>query len=93
MNVISALLGERRYQTIVDIDALLDRGPFTPSATGVDVSPSTAMQSACVFACVNVLAQDIASLPLVTYRRLPNGGKERAYEHPLYDDFARPAQP
>ena len=24
-------------------------------------------------------------MPLVTYRRLPNGGKERAYEHPLYE--------
>lgn len=84
MNIVNALLGERRYQTIEDIDALFDRGPFARSATGVDVSPISAMQSAVVFACVNVIAQDIASLPLVTYRRLANGGKERAYEHPLY---------
>ena len=76
---------EQRFQTIADIDALLERGLTVSSATGMDVSPSTAMQSASVFACVQVLSQDIASLPLVTYRRLPNGGKERAYEHPLYE--------
>jgi HK97 family phage portal protein len=37
-----------------------------------------------VYACVNVLAQTIAALPLMVYRRLPDGGKERAPEHRLY---------
>jgi HK97 family phage portal protein len=74
-----------RSQTIADIDALFERGPFMPSGTGLEVSATSAMTSAAVYACVNVLAQDIASLPLITYRRLPNGGKERAFEHPLYD--------
>ena len=32
----------------------------------------------------NVLAEAIAALPLLVYRRLPNGGKERAPEHRLY---------
>ena len=37
-----------------------------------------------MFACVRILAETIASLPLITYRRLPNGGKERATDHPLF---------
>jgi HK97 family phage portal protein len=88
MNVISALLGnrvEKRYQTIADLDALFERGTVGETGTGVEVSAANAMMSAVVYACVQVLSQDIASLPLITYRRLPNGGKERAYEHPLYD--------
>jgi HK97 family phage portal protein len=40
-----------------------------------------------VYACVRVLAETIASLPLILYRRLPGGGKERATDHPLYETF------
>jgi len=42
------------------------------------------MRASAVYACVKVLAETIASLPLIVYRRLPNGGKERALEHPQY---------
>src|SRR5437879_2029672 len=54
------------------------------TATGIRVSPESAMRVAAVFACVRVVAETIASLPLIIYRRLPNGGKERATDHPLY---------
>lgn len=40
-----------------------------------------------VYACVRVLSEDVASLPLILYRRLPGGGKERATDHPLYNVF------
>ena len=36
------------------------------------------------YACVRVLAESVASVPLILYRRLPNGGKERATDHELY---------
>jgi len=49
---------------------------------GRKVSGQSAMQSSVVYACVRVLADTIASLPLVIYRRLPDGGKERAANHP-----------
>jgi HK97 family phage portal protein len=78
---------ERRgiNMTLAELDQLMDRALVGPlSATGITVSPDTAMTSAVVFACVNVLAQTIASLPLLVYRRLPGGGKERAETHPLY---------
>lgn len=77
---------QKRALSLSDLDALLDRAAGTiVTGAGFDMSPASAMQSAVVYACVNVLAQTIASLPLIVYRRLPNGGKERAPEHPLYD--------
>lgn len=36
-----------------------------------------------VYACIRVLAESVAMLPLQVYRRLPNGGKEIAKKHPL----------
>lgn len=53
------------------------------SAAGVSVSANTALQSATVFACVRILAETVASLPLIVYRRLGRG-KERAADHYLY---------
>lgn len=53
------------------------------AATGKSVSPSTAMQASAVYACVRVLAETIASLPLNVYR-ITKDGKEKAYDHPLY---------
>ena len=57
------------------------------TATGIRVSPESAMRVSAVFACVRVVAETIASLPLIIYRRLPDGGKERATDHPLYPIF------
>lgn len=52
--------------------------------SGVRVTPESSIQSTAVLACVRVLAESVASLPLHLYRYLPNGGKEIAREHPLY---------
>jgi HK97 family phage portal protein len=41
------------------------------------------MQVSAVYACVRVLSETIASLPLLLYRRLERG-KEKATYHPLY---------
>lgn len=54
------------------------------SASGQNVTPETALRLAAVYACVRVCAETIASLPLIIYKRLPDGGKIRATEHPLY---------
>lgn len=55
------------------------------SIAGVNVDAEGAMRIAAVFACRRILAETVGSLPCITYRRLPNGGKERATDHPLYD--------
>ena len=54
------------------------------SATGVNVSKETALKTSAVYGCVHVISETIASLPLMVYRRLPGGGKERATDHYLY---------
>ncbi|MFC4333871.1 phage portal protein [Salininema proteolyticum] len=57
-------------------------GPET--AAGVRVDEDTANYYSPFFAGVNVIANDVASLPLPLYRRM-NRGKERADDHPLYE--------
>jgi len=60
----------------------------TESASGIRVSEDKAMKYTAVFACVKVISETIASLPLITYRRLKRG-KERAVEHSLYNILHR----
>jgi len=55
-----------------------------PSSSGVVVTAETSLQSSAVYACVNVVAGTLATLPLHIYRRLGDGGRERATDHPLY---------
>lgn len=54
------------------------------TAAGVSVTADSAMRIAAYYACVRVLSETLASLPLILYRRLPGGGKERATDHWLY---------
>ncbi len=50
-----------------------------PALTAVPlVTPSEALGNPDVYACVRVLADAASSCPLVTYRRLPDGGRQRA---------------
>lgn len=55
-----------------------------PSKAGQMVTPLTAMQCAAVYACVRVLAESMAQLPLAVYKRRADGGADEAPEHPLY---------
>ena len=57
---------------------------FGQSAAGKPVTESTAMQMAAVYACVRVLSESIASLPLHVYVRGENGNQEKAEDHPLF---------
>lgn len=58
------------------------------TASGVTISPETALECTAVLACVRVLAESLASLPFSLYRRLPGGGKEIADEHHLHEVLA-----
>ena len=53
------------------------------TASGAVVSPDAAMQVPEVYAAVRVIAETIAQVPLVLYRKTPNG-RERAEDHWLY---------
>lgn len=56
---------------------------FGSTASGKTVNERTAMQTTAVYACVRILAETIASLPLHTYKRIDKG-KEKAIDHDLY---------
>ena len=42
------------------------------------------MQMTAVYACVRILSESIAGLPLHMYRYEEDGSKIKAVEHPLY---------
>ena len=54
------------------------------TAAKVDITHDTAMQIETVFACVRVISETIASLPVILYERVSDREKRRATEHPLY---------
>ena len=56
---------------------------FGGSAAGKPVNPRTAVQMTTVYACVRVIAETVASLPLQVYRYTDHGS-EKAVSHPLY---------
>jgi HK97 family phage portal protein len=56
------------------------------STSGVSVSAETARKIVAVFACIRVLSETLAMLPLHVYERTNGGkGKRRDDAHPLYD--------
>jgi HK97 family phage portal protein len=55
----------------------------------VRVSADSAMRLAAVYACVRVLSETLAALPLVVYRARPDGGKDRLKDHWLYQLLGR----
>ncbi|MDR2657489.1 MAG: phage portal protein [Oscillospiraceae bacterium] len=57
---------------------------FGGTPSGTNVTEQTAMQNTAVYACVRILAEAVASLPLHVYRCKADGGKDRAPDHPLY---------
>ncbi len=56
---------------------------FGGTTSGKAVNERTAMQTSAVYACVRILSESIAGLPLHVYR-YNGGGKERTADHPLY---------
>lgn len=54
------------------------------STAGKSVTERSAMQMTAVYACVRILSEAIAGLPLHLYRYTDKGSKEKAIDHPLY---------
>ena len=57
---------------------------FGGTAAGQSVNERSAMQMSAVYACVRILSEAIAALPLHFYQYNDTGGKEKALDHPLY---------
>lgn len=69
------------------------------SASGVNVTPRTAMQHVSIAAAIRVLAEDVAKLPLIAWGRegFSDGFEEprwrRLYRHPILDVFQERPNP
>lgn len=79
MGIIRALF-EKRSTSIEAAATSLALGASTKA--GVPVTVNSALAVTAVWACIRVLAESVAQLPLHLYQRLPKG-KERADGHPL----------
>ena len=69
-----------------DIQDIISGAPefdFGAAASGKSVTEETAIQISTVYACVRVLAETIASLPLNVYESDGKGGSRIAETHPL----------
>lgn len=56
-----------------------------PSGSGEPVNVRTALRVSTVWACVEIVSNSVARLPLITYRRKGDADdRERAKDHPLY---------
>lgn len=54
------------------------------SSSGKRVDERTSLQMTAVYACVRILSEAVACLPLHLYKYTEGGGKEKAVDHPLY---------
>lgn len=87
MSLIQKILGLEPTRPTMQAGPLQDVawwGNVGGTAAGVSVGPDTALKLSTVWACVGLLGDTVASLPLVVYRQTADG-KERAPTHPLYE--------
>ena len=79
------------------VDNVRDSGQtfvFGRADSGERIEEKSAMQIATVYACVRLLAETVAGLPLHLYRYTGDGnGKEIAKDHPLYKILYRQPNP
>lgn len=65
------------------INTLLESASYT-SKSGAYITADTALNISTVYACVTIISQTIAALPMTINRRLPQGGNEVAEDHALF---------
>ena len=66
---------------------------FGKANSGEQVDEKSAMQIATVYACVRLLAESVAQLPLHLYKVTEPDGQEKAKDHPLYKILYREPNP
>jgi len=92
MGILSRLkAGVRAFSASADISTLSDAPIWLeqaligrPTASGKLVGPETALRASAVLACVRILCEDIATLPLRVYVRT-RSGSQYAISHPLFE--------
>ena len=78
------------------INSVRDSGTlfvFGNTNAGERVDEKSAMQISTVYACVRLLAESVAQLPLHLYKTIEPIGQEKATDHPLYKILFRQPNP
>ena len=57
---------------------------FGRTTSGKVINEKNAMQASAVYACIRVLSETVASLPISVFSNGDDGGKIKEYDHPLY---------
>jgi len=70
--------------TSQELDILLRHGLGGNTTSGQSVNSNTALSSSTYYACILVLSQTLAQVPLELYRRKDNDDREKARDHYLY---------
>ena len=78
----SDLLADHRMLELRAVEWNDSAGTRTPS--GIRVNADNSMACSAYTACIRVISDAVSSLPLHVFERLPNGGKRKATEHPIY---------
>ena len=86
MSFITKLLGLDKKAATQPPDSDFWYAPISGrTQSGANVSPDSSLGVSAVLACVVLLSDTVASLPLHMYSRRNDGGKEIIPNHPLYD--------
>lgn len=86
MSFLDALMERRATsQTGLKLNdpALIELFGGRETISGADITPKSALSISPWYACVRILSETIASLPMITYKRLEKG-RQRAADHPVY---------
>jgi HK97 family phage portal protein len=85
MNLVASLLGGRIEKKVADASSLTWSAlGVIPSKSGVTVSVDKALRVATALACLRVLGEGVAQLPLKLLQEQASGAKLPAKKHPLY---------
>lgn len=93
MSLIDRILGREKRAAIRSDDPYLAEWFGLRGGIGGHVDTGRASGIAVAHACISIVSQSLAAMPLNLYRRADNGGRERATDHPLYavlHDLANP---
>ncbi|MGM7943648.1 phage portal protein [Yersinia enterocolitica] len=62
---------------------------FGTSSSGKVVTEDKVIQLAAAWACVRLISESVSTLPLKLYKRMPDGSRGTATDHPLYPVLCR----
>ena len=91
MGFVSRLFEKRAHPSQHSLAAIF--GLNSNTYAGPAVTESSALTFSAVYGCVRILSESVAMLPLLTYRKLANGGKEKATDVALYNLLHRAPNP